>query len=156
MPPLIQEILEVIGINTAIRADAMGIGFAIPINKAKAIETRLARGERIAHPYLGVQMTTLTPELARQNNTDPNSPFMVPEVNGVVVVRVLPSTPAEKAGLRRGDVITEVDGQAVTNAEQLQRFVENSQIGQALKVQVQRGNQSRQLSIKPAELENAA
>jgi S1-C subfamily serine protease len=154
--PLLNDRGEVIGINTAIRADAMGIGFAIPINKAKAIETRLARGERIAHPYLGVQMTTLTPELARQNNTDPNSPFMVPEVNGVVVVRVLSSTPAEKAGLRRGDVITEIDGQAVTNAEQLQRFVENSQIGQALKVQVQRGNQSRQLSIKPAELENAA
>jgi Do/DeqQ family serine protease len=154
--PLLNDRGEVIGINTAIRADAMGIGFAIPINKAKAIETRLARGERIAHPYLGVQMTTLTPELARQNNTDPNSPFMVPEVNGVVVVRVLPSTPAEKAGLRRGDVITEIDGQAVTNAEQLQRLVENSQIGQALKVRVQRGNQSRQLSIKPAELENAA
>jgi S1-C subfamily serine protease len=81
---------------------------------------------------------------------------MVPEVNGVVVVRVLPSTPAEKSGLRRGDVITEIDGQPVTNAEQLQRFVENSQIGQSLKMQVQRGNQSRQLSIQTAELQNAA
>ncbi len=154
--PLLNAQGEVIGINTAIRADAMGIGFAIPINKAKEIETRLARGEKIAHPYLGVQMTSLTPELARQNNTDPNSPFEVPEVNGVVVVRVLQNTPAERAGLRRGDVITEIDGLAVSTAEQLQQIVETSQVGQTLKVQVQRGVQSRQISIKTSALENAA
>ena len=154
--PLLNAQGEVIGINTAIRADAMGIGFAIPINKAKEIETRLVKGEKIAHPYLGVQMTTLTPELAKQNNTDPNSPFIVPEVNGIVVVRVLPNTPAERSGLRRGDVITEIDGQAVATAEQLQQMVENSQVGQTLKVQVQRGNVQKQLSVKTGELENAA
>lgn len=154
--PLLNEQGEVIGINTAIRADAMGIGFAIPINKAKEIETRLAKGERITHPYLGVQMTSLTPELAKQNNTDPNSAFLVPEVKGVVVVRVLPNTPAEKAGLRRGDVVTNIDGQAIATAEQLQQLVESSQIGQTLKLQVQRGNLSKQLSVKTAELDNAA
>ncbi|EKQ70725.1 trypsin-like serine protease with C-terminal PDZ domain [Leptolyngbyaceae cyanobacterium JSC-12] len=154
--PLLNAQGEVIGINTAIRADAMGIGFAIPVNKAKEIEARLARGEKIAHPYLGVQMTTLTPELARQNNTDPNSPFMVPEVNGVVVVRVLQNTPAERAGLRRGDVITEIDGQAISTAEQLQTVVENSQVGQILKVRVQRGEQSKLLSVKTSVLENPA
>jgi len=153
--PLLNDRGEVIGINTAIRADAMGIGFAIPINKAKEIEIRLAKGERITHPYLGVQMTTLTPELAKQNNTDPNSAFLVPEVKGVVVVRVLPNTPAEKAGLRRGDVVTDIDGQKIANAEQLQQLVESSQIGQTLKLQVQRGNLSKQLSVKTAELDNA-
>lgn len=154
--PLLNAQGEVIGINTAIRPDAMGIGFAIPINRAKEIETRLARGEKVLHPYLGVQMTSLTPELARQNNTDPNSPFTVPEVNGVVVVRVLQNTPAEQAGLRRGDVITAIDGQAISTAEQLQNIVENSQVGQTLKMQVQRGAQTKQLSVKTATLENAA
>lgn len=154
--PLLNAQGEVIGINTAIRPDAMGIGFAIPINKAKDIEARLARGEKVVHPYLGVQMTSLTPELARQNNTDPNSPFTVPEVSGVVVVRVLQNTPAERAGLRRGDVITEIDGQSVSTAEQLQNIVENSQVGQTLKMQVQRGDQTRQLSVKTTTLENAA
>ena len=154
--PLLNAQGQVIGINTAIRADAMGIGFAIPINKAKEIETRLARGETIAHPYIGVKMTRLPPELARQNNTDPNSPFEVPEVNGVVVVRVLQNTPAERAGLRRGDVITEIDGQAVSTAEQLQNVVEHSQVGQTLKLQIQRGAQSRQIPIKTSALENAA
>lgn len=83
-----------IGINTAIRADAMGIGFAIPINKAKEIKDSLARGESIAHPYIGVQIANLTPEMARRNNEDINSSFYLPEINGVVVIRVMEDTPA--------------------------------------------------------------
>jgi S1-C subfamily serine protease len=154
--PLVNNEGAVIGINTAIRADAMGIGFAIPINKAKAIKDQLANGERIVHPYLGVQMTLLTPELAKQNNSDPNSAFMVPEVTGVIVVRVLPNTPAAKAGLRRGDVITQIDGQAITTAEQLQTIVENSRLGQTLQVKVQRGDITKQLPVQTAELQNAA
>jgi Do/DeqQ family serine protease len=154
--PLVNDQGEVIGINTAIRADAMGIGFAIPINKAKTIKDQLAKGERIVHPYLGVQMTMLTPELARQNNSDPNSAFMVPEVSGVIVVRVLPNTPAAKAGLRRGDVITQIDDKTITSAEQLQTIVENSRLGQTLKVKVQRGDVTKQLPVQTAELQNAA
>jgi S1-C subfamily serine protease len=154
--PLLNDRGEVIGINTAIRADAMGIGFAIPIDKAKSIKDALARGEKIPHPYLGVQMTTLTPEIARQNNTDPNSPFEVPEINGVIVVRVLPNTPAAKAGVRRGDVVIAIDGQNIKTAEQLQAAVEQTQLGQTLKLQVRRGSQTQQLSIKTAELQNAA
>ncbi|MBW4693266.1 MAG: trypsin-like peptidase domain-containing protein [Lyngbya sp. HA4199-MV5] len=154
--PLVNDQGQVIGINTAIRAGAMGIGFAIPINKAKTIKDQLANGERIVHPYLGVQMTILTPELAKQNNSDPNSAFMVPEVNGVIVVRVLPDTPAAKAGLRRGDVITQVDAQPITTAEQLQTIVENSRLGQTLQVKVQRGDITKQLPIKTAELQDAA
>lgn len=153
--PLLNEQGEVIGINTAIRADAMGIGFAIPINKAKSIKDQLARGERIAHPYLGVQMTTLTPELAQQNNDDPNSAFPVPEVNGVIVVRVLPNTPAAAAGFRRGDVITEIAGKSITTAEQLQKAVEDSRLGESLQVKILRGDRTQQLTVRPAELKNA-
>lgn len=154
--PLLNDRGEVIGINTAIRADAMGIGFAIPINKAKDIKDRLMRGERISHPYLGVQMGDLTPELARQNNSDPNSPIDVPEVNGVLVVRVVPNSPAAAAGLRRGDVIVQIDKQTVTTAEQLQSIVENSRVGQTLQVKVQRGNQTQQIGVKTGELETAS
>ncbi|MBW4519815.1 MAG: trypsin-like peptidase domain-containing protein [Scytolyngbya sp. HA4215-MV1] len=153
--PLLNEQGEVIGINTAIRADAMGIGFAIPINKAKSIKDQLARGERISHPYLGVQMTTLTPELAQQNNSDPNSAFAVPEVNGVIVVRVLPNTPAAAAGFRRGDVITEISGKSITTAEQLQKLVEESRLGESLQVKILRGDRPQQLTVRPSELKNA-
>ncbi|MEH2227683.1 HhoA/HhoB/HtrA family serine endopeptidase [Nostoc sp.] len=154
--PLLNGLGEVIGINTAIRPDAMGIGFAIPIDKAKAIAAQLQRDGKVAHPYLGVQMLTLTPDLAKQNNTDPNSPIQIPEINGVFVMRVVPNSPAASAGIRRGDVILQVDGKAITSAEQLQNVVEDSRLGQVLQVKVQRGNQTQQLSIRTAELQNAS
>ncbi|MEH2376156.1 HhoA/HhoB/HtrA family serine endopeptidase [Nostoc sp.] len=154
--PLLNGQGEVIGINTAIRPDAMGIGFAIPIDKAKAIAVQLQRDGKVAHPYLGVQMLTLTPDLAKQNNIDPNSPIQIPEINGVFVMRVVPNSPAASAGIRRGDVILQVDGKAITSAEQLQNFVEDSRLGQVLQVKIQRGNQTQQLSIRTAELQNAS
>ncbi|MDM3843840.1 MAG: HhoA/HhoB/HtrA family serine endopeptidase [Aphanizomenon gracile PMC638.10] len=152
--PLLNGLGEVIGINTAIRADAMGIGFAIPIDKAKAIAVQLQRDGKVAHPYLGVQMVTLTPELAKQNNNDPNSMFAIPEVKGVLVMRVIPNSPAATAGIRRGDVIVQIDNKAITSAEQLQNVVENSTLGQVLQIKVQRGNQTRILSVRTAELKD--
>ncbi|HEY9599107.1 MAG TPA: HhoA/HhoB/HtrA family serine endopeptidase [Cyanophyceae cyanobacterium] len=150
--PLLNQQGEVIGINTAIRADAMGIGFAIPVNEAKLISTKLIRGESITHPYLGIRMATLTPEIAAENNRDPNSPFTVPEINGVLVVQVVPNSPAAGSGLRRGDVVIEINGQTVTTGEQLQRLVENSGVGQVLKIKVRRGNQTETISVRTGEL----
>ncbi|MGM3308651.1 HhoA/HhoB/HtrA family serine endopeptidase [Anabaena sp. WFMT] len=152
--PLLNGEGEVIGINTAIRADAMGIGFAIPIDKAKAIALQLQRDGKVAHPYLGVQMITLTPQLAKTNNSDPNSMFEIPEVKGVLVMRVVPNSPAANAGIRRGDVIVQIDGKPITNAEQLQGVVEDSNLGQLLQVKVQRGNQTQLLSVRTAELKD--
>lgn len=154
--PLLNDQGEVIGINTAIRADAMGIGFAIPIDKAKELKDQLARGEKIRHPYLGVQMTNLTPELAKLNNDDPNAVFIVPEITGVIVVKVLPNTPAAKSGIRRGDVITAIDGAAVQSAEDLQRTVENSRLGQSLKVEIHRADKTQSITVKTGELQDAA
>ncbi|HSF72766.1 MAG TPA: HhoA/HhoB/HtrA family serine endopeptidase [Microcoleus sp.] len=150
--PLLNSRGEVIGINTAIRADAMGIGFAIPIDKAKAIYAQLAKGEEVSHPFLGIQMIALTPEMARENNSDPNAPLIVPEVKGVLVMRVVPNTPAEEAGVRKGDVIVQIDGEGVTEPEQLQNLVENSQIGQILQLKVRRGALIKELAVKTAQL----
>ncbi|MFN4280610.1 HhoA/HhoB/HtrA family serine endopeptidase [Thermosynechococcus sp.] len=154
--PLLNEAGEVIGINTAIRADAMGIGFAIPINKAKALQARLIRGEKIQHPYIGIQMTTFTPAMARENNANPNSPVLLPEVNGVLVLQVLPNTPAAKAGLRWGDVITAVDGEPISSADQLQAIVDSAAVGQVLNLTVQRGDRSQRIAVRTAELQGAA
>ncbi len=132
----------------------MGIGFAIPIDKAKVIAAQLQKNGKVAHPYLGVQMITLTPQLARQNNTDPNSTFELPEVNGVLVMRVVPNSPAAEGGVRRGDVITTIDDQPISNAEQLQQVVEDSRLGQVLRVKVQRGNKIQNLLVTTAELQN--
>ncbi|GAA6617321.1 HhoA/HhoB/HtrA family serine endopeptidase [Scytonema sp. NUACC26] len=153
--PLVNEQGEVIGINTAIRADAQGIGFAIPIDKAKLIKDTLARGEKISHPYIGVRMVSLTPEQAKQINSDPNSTLAVPEVNGVLVMQVLPNSPAASAGLRRGDVITQVDEQKVTSAEQLQNLVEKSRVNQPLQLIVMRGDRTQEFTVRPGELRDA-
>ncbi|GAB4365679.1 MAG: HhoA/HhoB/HtrA family serine endopeptidase [Elainellaceae cyanobacterium] len=150
--PLLNEQGEVIGINTAIRANAMGIGFAIPINKAKEIMPVLARGEQVSHPYLGVQIATLTPDMAKQNNSDPNTTILLPEINGVLVVSVVPNSPAASAGIRRGDVITQVNGQDITSADRLQNLVDRTQVGEALRVTIKRGNQTQQLAIRTAEM----
>lgn len=151
--PLLNSKGEVIGINTAIRADAMGIGFAIPINKAKSIQDQLARGEHIAHPYLGIQIADLTPEMAKRNNNDPNASMLIPEIDGVLVIRVLPDTPAAKAGLRRGDVITQINDQTFNTANQLQSYVDQSKIGQRLKLSLRRGDQTQTIMVKSAELD---
>nr|WP_228060913.1 MULTISPECIES: HhoA/HhoB/HtrA family serine endopeptidase [unclassified Coleofasciculus] len=153
--PLLNERGEVIGINTAIRADAMGIGFAIPINKAKEIASKLVQGKKVVHPFIGIRMTSLTPQLAKENNQDPNSSFMVPEVNGVLVMQVIPNSPAAAAGMRRGDVVTKINGESVNTAEQLQRTVENSGVNRVLQIEVLRGNQTKTLSVRTGELQEA-
>ena len=154
--PLLSDSGEVIGINTAIRADAMGIGFAIPINKAKSLKDQLVRGEKIAYPYMGVQMTTLTPQQAHDNNDDPNSPLILPETDGALVMKVFPNTPAAEAGIRWGDVIVAVDGQPIKDASQLQTFVENTDVGQRLQLTLKRGDRTQQIAVRTAALENAA
>jgi S1-C subfamily serine protease len=152
--PLLNGQGEVIGINTAIRPDANGIGFAIPIDQAKTITATLAAGRQVPHPYVGVQMRTLTPELARQNNSNPNSPFSLPEVEGVLILRVLPNTPAEAAGLRLGDVITAIDSQAINDAGQLQSIVDGSGLNKSLQFNVIRGDRSLKLKVVTSQLKS--
>ncbi len=152
--PLLNAKGEVVGINTAIRADAMGIGFAIPINQAKSLESLLASGQKVPHPYIGIQMVNLTADLAKQNNRDPNSPFLIAEVEGILVVRVIPSTPAERAGIRRGDVITAVNNQPINDGAKLQSIVDKVGLNQSLKLKIQRGDRNLELTVQTAQLES--
>ncbi|MGD1913431.1 MAG: HhoA/HhoB/HtrA family serine endopeptidase [Rivularia sp. (in: cyanobacteria)] len=152
--PLLNALGEVIGINTAIRADAMGIGFAIPIDKAKQITIELERNGRVAHPFIGVGMNDLTPREARRINDDPNSPIQVPEIKGILVGKIVPNSPAANAGIRVGDVITAVDGKRVTKGEELLNIVENSGVGKTLQLKVRRGNRTDQISLRTADLKD--
>ena len=154
--PLLNDRGEVIGINTAIRADAMGIGFAIPISKAKTIAAKLQRGEKVSHPFIGVMMQDLTPEMAKKFNQDPNSPLEIPEIKGILVRRVVPNSPAATAGIRPGDVIIQVDGKQTTEGEQLLSIVEDSEVGQTLQVKIRRGNRTQQVSVKTTQLRSSS
>ena len=154
--PLLNADGEVIGINTAIRRDAMGIGFAIPINKAKDLEPTLAPGKEVPHPFIGIRMVSLTPEMAKENNADPNSIVLLPEVNGALVLGVVPGSPAETAGLRRGDVITKINGKAIANAQQLQETVEQSGVDASLKVELRRGDRTSELTLRTAQMQGVS
>ncbi|MFW6359653.1 MAG: HhoA/HhoB/HtrA family serine endopeptidase [Chroococcales cyanobacterium] len=150
--PLLNQNGEVIGINTAIRANAMGIGFAIPINKAKELKDFLISGEQVPHPYVGIQMITLTPELAQKNNQDPTSPIVIPETEGVLVVEVLRNTPAATAGIRQGDVIVEIEGERLQNVQQLQEIIEESGVNEPLQFTILRGSRPIELTVTTAQL----
>ncbi|MFN5465538.1 MAG: trypsin-like peptidase domain-containing protein [Cyanobacteriota bacterium] len=151
--PLINANGEVIGINTLVRSGpGAGLGFAIPINLARRVADQLASGGSVVHPYLGLQLVPLTARVARDNNRDPDALVKLPERDGALVQKVLPESPAEVAGLKRGDLVVEIAGQAVRNPSALLQQVEKSQVGQPLSLKVVRGQRELQLSIKPAQL----
>ncbi|MFM7427669.1 MAG: HhoA/HhoB/HtrA family serine endopeptidase [Elainella sp.] len=146
--PLLNERGEVIGMNTAIRADAQGIGFAIPSNTLQRIADQLASKGKAEHAYLGVQMTTLTPEVRQEINSSPNANINVSEERGVLIVDVVNGSPADRAGLKAGDVIYRVNGQDVTTAEQLQNVVEAAQVGNTLQVELKRNGSNQNVAVQ--------
>ncbi|MEH2377863.1 MAG: HhoA/HhoB/HtrA family serine endopeptidase [Nostoc sp.] len=147
--PLLNYRGEVIAMNTAIIQGAQGLGFAIPINTAQHISSQLIATGKVEHPYLGIQMVGLTPQLKQNINSDPNSGLSVNEDKGVLVVKVVPNSPAAKAGIRAGDVIQKLGGQAVTDASSVQKAVENSQVGSDLRMELRRNGQNINIAVQP-------
>ena len=150
--PLLNDRGQVIGINTAIRANAQGLGFAIPIETAKRIADELFNTGEVQHPYLGVQMVNLTPEMRQRINEDPELGIEVNQDEGVIIVRVMEGTPAEAAGLKRGDIIKQVNQQPVSNAAEVQAQVEASEIGKTLSVEIDRAGEEETIEVKPTSL----
>ena len=127
--PLVNLNGEVIGINTAIYGPGanIGIGFAVPSDMAKPIVRDLVASGKVRRPYLGILMGELTPELQRAMNG--------PE-KGALVQSISSGAPAEKAGLRRGDVITRVDGVVIDNSRDVQKQVLTHGIGDNVDIEV--------------------
>ena len=144
--PLLNAKGEVIGINTAIIQNAQGLGFAIPVNAARDIAEELIAKGKVDHPYLGIQMTAITPELKqelkRQKNLDVNSE------SGILVLEVVPNSPADQAGLKSGDVIQEIEGQEITQADQVQQAVSKTGVGENLSLGLLRDEKQLQLDVR--------
>lgn len=150
--PLINDRGQVIGINTAIRqAPGAGLSFAVPINVARQIASQILERGFASHPYIGVRLQAITPQLAREINASTDE-CRLPEVNGVVVVDVMGDSPAARAGLRACDLIEKVGGKAVSTPADVQLAVDRSEVGEPLEVVVRRGDDSSTLTVKPAEL----
>ena len=150
--PLLNAQGEVIGMNTAIRAGAQGLGFAIPIETAKRIGDQLFKDGEVQHPYLGIQMINLNPEMRQRINESKDIGFEIEADSGVMVIRVMEDTPAEAAGIQRGDVISKVNEIEVATATDVQAQVEASSIGKVLKVEVDRKGKIKKIEVKPTKM----
>ncbi len=151
--PLINSNGEVIGINTLVRSGpGAGLGFAIPINLAKTVSDQLLKNGEVIHPYLGVQLISLNPKIAKEHNKDPNSIVQLPERAGALIQSVIPNSPAEKAGLRRGDLVIATENISIEEPKALLDEVEKAQIGKVFLLNVLRDNNEIQINIKPEPL----
>ena len=147
--PLINDRGQVIGINTAIRqAPGAGLSFAIPINKAKVVAQQILEAGRASHPYLGVKLQAITPQLAREVNATGNN-CKLPERNAVVVVDVVQGSPAAQGGLRSCDLILKVANQPVKSPSDVQVAVEGGQVGRELMITVERQGKTQAFKLRP-------
>ncbi|UCD15666.1 MAG: Do family serine endopeptidase [Candidatus Omnitrophota bacterium] len=153
--PLVNLDGEVVGINTAIITTSggyQGLGFAIPIKKANRILNKLIKGEKILYGWLGVSIQDL--------NEDLRSYFGIKEKEGVIIVKVYKDSPAEKGGLREGDLILSYDNKPIKATRDLVRLVSFTEVGMKVPIRIIREGKEKVLSIKigksPAEAQELA
>jgi serine protease Do len=113
--PLINTRGEVVAINTAKMPYGQGIGFAVPINTVKSILTDLVENGHVTRPWLGISTVKIDPRIARY--------YRLPIVEGALIVNVEPYSPADNAGLRRGDIIEEIDGNKIQSPSQISSYI---------------------------------
>ena len=132
---------RLVGINTAILAPSggnVGIGFAVPINMARAVMDQLIEYGEVRRGRIGIAVQDLTPEIA--------GALQVGVAEGAVVAQVEPGSPAERAGLKRGDVVVALDGVQIHSATQVRNHVGLKRVGQAVALTIQRNGSRRVLT----------
>jgi serine protease Do len=142
--PLINLKGEVIGINSSIIAGGQGIGFAIPSNMAKSIIPQLKEKGKVTRGWIGVSIQSVTPEIANA--------FGIKEQRGALVSDVVPGGPADKAEVKRGDIIIAFDGKDIKNMSELPAIVAVTPIGKAVDVKVIRNGKEITLKLTVAEM----
>lgn len=141
--PLLNLRGQVVGINTAINAQAQGIGFAIPTSTVRGVlETLMTKGQ-VVRPWLGVSIHDVTPDLAEY--------FGLGRTEGALVLAVEPNSPAARAGLRRGDIILEFGGQKIRTADDLVKAIQKANIGQQVSLTVYRLGKTVQVTATIAQ-----
>jgi serine protease Do len=139
---------NLIGINTAILSGGgggnQGIGFAIPINLVRSVMDQIVTHGKVVRGYLGVYIQDVTPQIAKQ--------FGLSQNNGVLIGDVSADTPGSRAGLKRGDVVLELNGDPVKDAGQLRLRISQTAPGTSVKLQIWRDGKSQDVTVKLGEL----
>lgn len=146
--PLVNLAGQVVGINTAVAADAQGIGFAIPINAAKSAIDSIKKTGRIIRPYLGVRYFEITPAVAKQNNLSVDYGALVQRGTNLTDFAVVPGSPADKAGIVENDIITEINGDKIDENNSLISLVQKYQVGDEIKLKVISKGKEKEVTIK--------
>jgi len=145
--PLVNVRGELVGINAAIFSKTggyQGIGFAVPSNMAKMVMSQLIKDGKVVRGWLGVTIQDVTPELAGK--------FGLEKAGGALVSDILIGAPAEKAGIKRGDIILEINGKKIREVQTLRNIVAQSKIGSTIKLNVIRDGKPIVMKAKVAEL----
>lgn len=140
--PLLNTQGEVVGINTAVNAQAQGIGFAISINTAKDVLDELIQKGKVIRPYIGIWQQPVDEEIAQ---------YLGVRQEGIVVVDVIQGGPAEKAGLRKLDVIISIDDHKINNNEELQTVLKDKQVGDEIMLEIIRESKPLLIPLKLSE-----
>jgi serine protease Do len=135
---------QVVGVNTAVAAGGQGIGFAIPINMARQIVEQIKDKGKVVRGWLGVLVQQVTPEIAES--------MKLKEVKGALVSDVTPNSPAEKAGIQRGDVITEINGNKVESISELTGKIALTAPGTEEKIKLIRDGEEKEITVTIGEL----
>jgi serine protease Do len=150
--PLVDTEGRLVGINTAIFSRSggnQGIGFAVPSNLAQAVMQSLREKGRVIRGYIGVTVQTLTPDLAEAMKLKAG-------VTGALVGQVAPKTPAEKAGIKSGDVITSVNGKKISDARELRLMAGSMSPSTKVQLEVNRGGETKTFDVELAEMPASA
>lgn len=142
--PLLNLAGQVIGINVATTTGADNISFAIPVNTLKPILKSFAEEGRIVRPYIGISYTMITKEIAALRNMPV----------GAFVSTVLPNTPAEKAGLQRGDIIVKIDGQPVNEGNSISKVISEKKVGDKVTLTINRNDNEHDVTVELGEAPN--
>lgn len=143
--PLLDMQGRVIGINTAILSSAQGIGFAIPINMAKQVMNDIVAYGKVRRGQMGVYLQPITEDIA--------SAFDLKNTKGALIADVIPDSPAEKAGLKRGDIIVKLDGKEVEDSVKLSASVRQHMAGDKITLEVLRSGKAMNFSLTLAEVD---
>src|SRR3954470_11559583 len=141
--PLLNIEGKVIGINTMIYANAQGIGFAIPVDRAKKVIQDILRYGQVHSAWIGAVTATITPEEARRTGLRAS--------RGAIITRVFSGSPAQAAGLRPGDIITAVAGKPIDSREAFSTYTATVASGQPLPLTVSRDGSTQSISVRPSE-----
>lgn len=137
--PLVNTAGEVIAINTANMPYAQGIGFAVPVNTAKSILKDLIERGRVIRPWIGIVAIKVTRSLRRY--------YGLSLTEGVLVIQIEPASPADNAGIRKGDIIKEIDGTKITEPSEISPHIHKKQVGDEIIMTINRNGRTIQISL---------